>query len=252
MPINPCDPGRTILVWNKDWKIWKMISILIVDTAFSADTAENDCPTIWRPFDERELKIDISAPHSFPIDWTNNHSPIFINNTYFFAIFCPLHVTNNGLVSIVDHFLEPHSLETRRERVSHQLSVVAEHKLQFGKLQTLWSIHTIIKPCWSLVVNFSCSSFHSTFKTVPASTLLHYYNVHRRFWNKRLLTFMTGQCLVHGKIAPIPVLKLNTSWYSIYHKTQGWRTFGRSTSSTFSKPFSPPQASHPYNQNSNS
>ena len=143
-------------------------------------------------------------------------------------------------------------LETRRERVSHQLSVVAEHKLQFGKLQTLWSIHTIIKPCWSLVVNFSCSSFHSTFKTVPASTLLHYYNVHRRFWNKRLLTFMTGQCLVHGKIAPIPVLKLNTSWYSIYHKTQGWRTFGRSTSSTFSKPFSPPQASHPYNQNSNS
>lgn len=83
------------------------IANIVVDVNSAVWRSKKDGSAIGRPLDNFKVDWKFFAPESGSFDTTNDDGAIFINDTNFLTVWGPLHVGNDTLVSVVDHFFEP-------------------------------------------------------------------------------------------------------------------------------------------------
>ena len=95
-PAQTVDPDRELEVADV---------VVHINSTFRC--SEENCAAIWRPLDKLKTNLELFAPKSRSFDGTDNDGAIFVDDTNLFTIWCPAHVCDDTLVSIVDHLLKP-------------------------------------------------------------------------------------------------------------------------------------------------
>jgi hypothetical protein len=83
------------------------VSNIVVNINSTLWCTEKNGATVWGPLDNLELNFEFFAPKASSLDRAYDNCAIFVDNSNFFTVWCPAHIRDNTLVSVVDHFFKP-------------------------------------------------------------------------------------------------------------------------------------------------
>ena len=83
------------------------VADVVIHINCAVRSSKQDGSAVRRPFDDFQIYLKLLSPKTGSFNTANNDSAIFVDDTYLFSVWRPLHVRDYTLVSVIDHFLKP-------------------------------------------------------------------------------------------------------------------------------------------------
>ena len=97
--------SKTTKTLDFDWVL--EISNIVIHIDSSLWGTKEDGSAIWRPLNEFESYLKLLTPKSCSFDRTDNDRTVLVDDSNFLTTWCPSHIRDHTLVTVVDHLLEP-------------------------------------------------------------------------------------------------------------------------------------------------